>query len=97
MSAHWTGLAVAWLGAAVAMIGAGVGVETARRRQGAEPFRLPRSAAQPFIAAALFAGMGSALAYQAISNRFWPSLVGAAVFLVGTVIALWWAWRRSRA
>jgi hypothetical protein len=97
MSPTWTALAITWLGAAVAMIGAGVGVETARRRKGAQTFELPRSPTQGFVAAALFAAMAAAMGYQAVSEHFPPSFVGAGVFLAGTVIALWWAFRRARA
>jgi hypothetical protein len=77
-------------GAAVA-IGGGI---LAARRAGKTPIRSP---AAWFVTAALFAAMTGAMVYQGVSERFPPAFVGAAVFLVGVVIALRSGLRRAQA
>jgi hypothetical protein len=58
---------------------------------------LPRSPASWFVTAALFAAMTAALVYQGISRSFPPDFLGAAIFFVGVVTALWCALRRPPA
>jgi hypothetical protein len=77
-------------GAAVA-IGGGI---LAARRAGETPLRSPTAW---FVTAVLFAAMTGAMIYQGVSERFPPAFVGAAVFLVGVVIALRSGLRRAQA
>lgn len=78
-------LAVAlFAGMAGAAVAISVAILSARR---ASP-QSPQSPTSSFVMAALFAAMTGAMIYQGVSNRFPPAFLGAAVFLIGVVIAL---------
>jgi uncharacterized membrane protein YfcA len=51
----------------------------------------------PLVIAALFAAMAGAFIYQGISENIPPDFLGAALLLVGVVIALRMAWRKRHA
>jgi hypothetical protein len=50
----------------------------------------------PIYAAVVLGLMGLAFAYQGFSNRFPPSLLGAAIMFVGAALAIRMAMRRRR-
>jgi hypothetical protein len=91
---------VTWFLAAsflASLAGAGVAIHAgfrAGRRGSPTP---PVNPAAAFVAAALFAAMAGAMIYQGVSNGFPPSFLGAAIFLAGSVIALFWGLRRPQA
>ena len=62
-----------------------VGLYSARRASPATP----QSPAAWWVMAVLLAAMTGALIYQGVSHGFPPDFLGAAVFLVGMVVAAW--------
>jgi uncharacterized membrane protein YfcA len=58
--------------------------------------KLPQTST-PIVAAVLLGAMALAFLYQGLSQRFPPSLLGAALFFVGAAVAIRMAMRRPHA